>query len=515
MPKAGLTMVEGTVSQWLVPEGSEVKKGDFVLSYENEKTMIDCECPESGIIHQIAKPGDVVKVGGPLAVIAESAEEYQSILSGSASPAPAAETPAAKDAEADDDCVPFNMPKAGLTMVEGTVTQWLVSEGDEVKKGDLVLNYENEKTTIDCECPESGIIHLIAKPGDVVKVGEPLALIARTQERYQKLLSAPAAARSEAPAAAPAAEAAAAAGSAKAPASDGEWVVASGLARNMAKAHGIDLSRLTGSGPNGRIVSDDVTAYLEAQKNAAPAKTAAAAAAAPVSADADKPTLIPMNALRKAIANNLKHSITTMVQASSSTEFDVTDLFALRQKLVEIKDQIGWKITINDLLVMATVKTLMKHPLLNATFDGETLTSYPHVNINIAVASEAGLAIPVVRNADTMTLLELSKALRDVAVRARDGKLLPGEQSGGSFTVSNVGMYPIDHGGPIANAPQVGLFGFGRPRDRVAKVNGEFVERKMMHVMFTFDHRVFDGLEQGRVMTDLQLYLEHPETMLI
>ena len=179
------------------------------------------------------------------------------------------------------------------------------------------------------------------------------------------------------------------------------------------------------------------------------------------------------------------------------------------------KETIGWKITINDLLVMASVKVLEKHPLLNATFDGEAVTSYPYVNINVAVATESGLSIPVVRNADKMTLLELSKVLKDIAVRAREGKLKPGEQSGGSFTVSNVGMYPIDSGSPIANAPQVGLFGFGRPVSKLAKCNGEFCERTLMHVMFTFDHRVFDGMEQGKIMQDLQLYLEHPELMLI
>ena len=179
------------------------------------------------------------------------------------------------------------------------------------------------------------------------------------------------------------------------------------------------------------------------------------------------------------------------------------------------QERIGWKITINDLLIMATVKVLQKHPLLNATFDGEVLTSYPNVNINVAVGAESGLAIPVVRDADKMSLLELSKALKDIATRARDGKLRPGEQSGGYFTVSNVGMYPIDFGSPIANAPQVGLFGFGRPRERLARINGEICDRKMMHVMFVFDHRVFDGLEQGKIMRDLQMYLEHPELMLI
>lgn len=415
----------------------------------------------------------------------------------------------------------FGMPKAGLTMIEGTIVEWLVQEGAEVKKGDIAFTYENEKTTMECEAPESGYIHLVAKVGDVVKVGDPVAYLAESQEAYEKLVNKfdEEPTKNDAMCAnncTPCAKKIVAqkAGEIQAEMSNifqdenKDRIRSSGLARNIARKHGVDLRKVTGTGPNGRVLSKDVEAYI---KNAEQGEKSAQA----IVACQDEVVKVPLTSARRAIANNLKYSIDTMVQASSSTEFDVTDLFALRAKLVAEQEKIGWKITINDLLVMATVKVLKKHPLLNATFDGETITSYPHVNINIAVAAESGLAIPVVREVDKMTLLELSKALRDVAVRAREGKLRPGEQTGGSFTVSNVGMYPIDHGSPIANAPQVGIFGFGRPVERLAKRNGEICERKMMHVMFTFDHRVFDGLEQGLIMRDLQMYLEHPELMLI
>ena len=409
----------------------------------------------------------------------------------------------------------FNMPKAGLTMVEGTISEWFVNEGDTVNKGDIVLSYENEKTVIDCECPESGIIHILTEPGDTIKVGDPVAVIAENMEEYNTLLiSAPSSAASSETAEdteTKQEEVAKPSETVSETKASGARVKATGLARKIASNEGIDLHDVNGTGPNGRIVAKDVTDY--SQKAAV--APVAAAKGREASAPSEEPVLIPMSGARKAIANNLRNSISTMVQASSSTEMDVTDLFELRAKLVAQKEKIGIKITINDLLVMAAVKVLAKHPLLNATFDGEVVTSYPHVNINIAVGAESGLAIPVVKNCELKTLSELSTALRDVAVRARNGELKPGEQSGGYFTISNVGMYPIDHGSPIANAPQVGLFAFGRTLDRREMRDGEIVVRKKMHVMFVFDHRVFDGLEQGRILSDLQLYLEHPELMLI
>ncbi len=396
-------------------------------------------------------------------------------------------------------------------MIEGTIAEWLVHEGSEIKKGEVAFTYENEKTTIDCECPADGIIHIVAKAGDIVKVGDPVAVLAESKEEYEAILKNQDADKQEKK---DMLELQKESQSSQQGIEKVDWEVktdmttqnkgrirSSGLARSIARKNKLDLHMVNGTGPMGRIVAKDVEAYLNVMKSSGTVD--------------EKPVRTPITSIRRAIANNLRNSVDTMVQASSSTEFDVTELFELRKRLVDQKETIGWKITINDLLVMASVKVLEKHPLLNATFDGEAVTSYPYVNINVAVATESGLSIPVVRNADKMTLLELSKVLKDVAVRAREGKLKPGEQSGGSFTVSNVGMYPIDSGSPIANAPQVGLFGFGRPVSKLAKCNGEFCERTLMHVMFTFDHRVFDGMEQGKIMQDLQLYLEHPELMLI
>lgn len=404
------------------------------------------------------------------------------------------------------------MPRAGLTMVEGTIASWLAAEGAPVKKGDAIMEFENEKNTIEFNCTHDGILHITAPEGETVAVGAPIGIVAENQAEYDALCGA------SAPAAAPAAPAAAEAApvapapAAAAPAAieDTSRVRATGLAKKMAKQHGVALSAICGTGPNRRIIAQDVLDYLEAQK-AAPAPAIALAAPA---VD-DVITEIQMTGIRKAIAKNMYGSLQEMAQCTAAVEVDVTELLAYRQKLVENQEYLGCKVTVNDLLAMATVKMLQKHPTANATFDGKTLFVHSAVNLSVAVAAEVGLMVPVVKHAERMSLVELHNAMSDVAIRARDQKLKGGEQAGGTFTISNVGMFPIDWSTPIINPPQVAILGFGRAVKKPAVVGDDVKIRSMMHVFLTFDHRVFDGLEVGRIMADLQKLLEHPELITV
>ena len=406
------------------------------------------------------------------------------------------------------------MPRAGLTMVEGTIATWLAAEGSEVKKGDAIMEFENEKNTIEFACTHDGILHITAPEGETVAVGAPIGMVAESRAEYDALCggSAPAApaaeatpASVEAPAAAPVA-----APAAPAPAvADSGRVRATGLAKKMAKQKGVALSAVKGTGPNGRIIAQDILDYLEAQKNA-PAASAAAAAAPD-----DVVTEIQMTGIRKAIAKNMYNSLQDMAQCTAAVEVDVTELLAYRQKLVENQEYLGCKVTVNDLLAMATVKMHQKHPAANATFDGKILSVHSAVNLSVAVAAEVGLMVPVVKNAERMSLVQLHNAMNDVAVRARDQKLKGGEQGGGTFTISNVGMFPIDWSTPIINPPQVAILGFGRSVKKPVVVGDDIKVRSMMHVFLTFDHRVFDGLEVGRILSDMQKLLEHPELITV
>ena len=402
------------------------------------------------------------------------------------------------------------MPRAGLTMVEGTIASWLAAEGQQVKKGEAIMEFENEKNTIEFNCTHEGILHITAPEGETVAVGAPIGIVAENQAEYDAICGAAAPAPAPAAAEQPAAPAPVSAPAAPAAVEDTTRVRATGLAKKMAKQHGVTLSAICGTGPNRRIIAQDVLDYLEAQKSA-PAPAAAPAAPA---AD-DVITEIQMTGIRKAIAKNMYGSLQEMAQCTAAVEVDVTELLAYRQKLVDNQEYLGCKVTVNDLLAMATVKMLQKHPTANATFDGKTLFVHSAVNLSVAVAAEVGLMVPVVKNAQRMSLVELHNAMSDVAVRARDQKLKGGEQAGGTFTISNVGMFPIDWSTPIINPPQVAILGFGRAVKKPAVVGDDVKIRSMMHVFLTFDHRVFDGLEVGRIMADLQKLLEHPELITV
>lgn len=404
------------------------------------------------------------------------------------------------------------MPRAGLTMVEGTIVTWKVEEGTQVKKGDSILEIENEKTTMDFECTADGYLHIVAKPGDVVAVGNVTAIVAETLEEYKTISkSQPNAGNNEFEVDKENVEKPQAKQVTSSVTSSGH-IKATGLAKKLAASAGIDIKKVEGTGPNGRIVAKDIDDYI---KNMETAKAANIEANAAQSETYGSPEIIPLTGVRRSIAKNMYESLQNMAQSSAAVEVDVTKLNDMRKILTEKKDFIGCKVTMNDLLAMATVKVLKKHPLANATFDGKEITTYPYVNLSVAVGAEAGLMVPVLKNADRMTLSQLSNNLKDLVERAKDGKLLNGEQSGGTFTISNVGIFPIDIATPIINPPQVAIMGFGRSVKKMVVVDDEPCIRTMMNLFVTFDHRVFDGLEVGRIMYDMKEYIENPELIMV
>ena len=411
------------------------------------------------------------------------------------------------------------MPRAGLTMVEGTISEWKVAEGAKVNKGDVLMEYENEKNVIECEALESGVIHLVAKEGETVPVGGVIAVMAADQGEYDALVNGGASA-----AAAPAAEEKGCArecptcvhtnaAAPTAPAVTGGRIRATGLAKKLAREAGIDLALVQPSGgPDGtRIVAKDVENYLKAPKPAAAAAPVAAAAASVE----DEITEIPWTGVRKTIARNMMNSLQSMAQNTCTLEVDCTDLLALREKFVADQEMLGCKITVNDLLCKMLGKVVAKHPLANATFDGKTLYTHKHVHLSVAVATEDGLMVPVVRNIDTLSLTEINAKIKDLAQRAKEKKLDGSEMTGGTFSITNVGMFPIDYGTPVINPPQTCICGFGRPKLKPAVLpDGTIGPRMMMNVFLTFDHQIIDGLECGRIFKDLEYYILHPEMIL-
>ena len=227
-----------------------------------------------------------------------------------------------------------------------------------------------------------------------------------------------------------------------------------------------------------------------------------------------EPQHIKLTPMRKAIARNMFNSQHSMAQTSDSVEIDVTEIVNIRKKLLERKEELGTKITINDLLSYAAVKVISEHPLANASFAETEIITYPYVNLSMAVATDYGLTSPVVHNADDMSLVELSKALQEIVVKARDRKLTLEDQINGTFTITNMGIFPVDDFNPILPAPQSCIIGFGRCIEKPWVYKGEICIRTTMYLSVTYDHRVFDGKEVGTIMGDMKKLLENPDLFL-
>lgn len=430
------------------------------------------------------------------------------------------------------------MPKAGMDMKEGRLIRWLKEIGDPVEKDEPIMEIETDKITMEAEAPATGV--LLAKLiGDDTTV-PVLQTIGYIGQPGEKVPDAPAAAADTAAPAAP--EAAAEkeeAAAPKLPVLNGA-VAATPYAKKLAAEKGVDLAGVAASGPAGEIRARDVLAAGEhSAVSATPLakkyaevngvdlsavsgtgydgkirKNDVLSAAAPAPAQ-DEITRIPLTPIRKAIARNMFNSLHSMAQTSDSVEVDVTELMALRKRLLAHKEELGTKITINDLLSYAAVKMIKTHPLANASFSDTEILCYPHVNLSMAVATDYGLTSPVVHGADGMSLVELSLAMRDLVIRARDRKLTAYDQQDGTFTLTNMGIFPVDNFNPILPAPQSCILGFGRCVEKPAVYQGQICIRTMMVLSVTYDHRVFDGGEVGSIMKTMKEYLESPELFLV
>ena len=428
------------------------------------------------------------------------------------------------------------MPKAGMDMKEGRLIRWLKEIGDHVEKDEPIMEIETDKITMEAEAPATGI--LLAKLVDDETTVPVLQTIGYIGQPGEKIPDAPVAA-ADTPAAAPVETAAETAAPApKLPVLNGS-VAATPYAKKLAVEKGVELTAVTASGPAGEVRASDVLAAAQsgtvnatalakkyAQVNGVDLSAVSGTghdgkirkndvlnAAAP--AVQREITRIPLTPIRKAIARNMFNSLHSMAQTSDSVEIDVTELMALRQRLLAHRDELGTKITINDLLSYAAVKMLKTHPLANASFSDTEILCYPDVNLSMAVATDYGLTSPVVHGANRMSLVELSLAMRDLVVRARDRKLTADDQQGGTFTLTNMGIFPVDNFNPILPAPQSCIIGFGRCVEKPAVYQGQICIRTMMVLSVTYDHRVFDGGEVGSIMKTMKEYLETPELFLV
>ena len=410
---------------------------------------------------------------------------------------------------------PVVMPKQGMTMTEGTVTEWFVKDGDTVAVGDRLYAFETEKIAYDVTADGGGIIRILAPVDTTLPAGGIAAYLLASGEALPAgaaVAAAPAAAPTPAPSASAAKASAAPSAASAAPASEGA-VKASPAAKKLAGEHGIDLSALRGSGPGGRIVVEDVEAAIAA-------KTAAPAGAAPRTAPAAAPVRdIPYKGMRRAVGGRMLESLQTSAQLTMTMDVDMTDAVKLRRDLVSAWEPEGVRITYTHMVVKAAALALREFPRVNVALDksGETVQVLPEVNVGLAVALDEGLIVPVIRHADTKALKEIAKESAILSDKARTGKMTPDDLTGGTFTVTALGMYDIDAFTPILNPPQAAILGVGRVADRPVFVGyaGLQIERRsFLTVSLTIDHRILDGAPGAQYMQILRRYLEHPYRLL-
>ncbi len=434
------------------------------------------------------------------------------------------------------------MPKMGDAMEEGTVLKWLKAEGDTVAKDEAIAEIETDKATLELTAEYAGVLSKrIASEGESVAIGKPIAMITgegetpepapeakaqaaepepqpeaqSTAKAEQAPTEEPPTEDSGSPAASDEEEQPAPAKGERQPATtqvheSGGRIKVSPLARRIAQEHDIDLSKVPGSGPNGRIIREDIEAYLK-QPQAAAATTSATPAPTTTRGTRD----IPISRMRNAIARQMVLSKTTIPHFYVSLDVDMTEALKWRKQINEMAEAKGYKVTVNDMVVKACGLALTKFPNLNATFGGDKITYNDEINISIAVAMEGGLIAPVVRGVDKKSLGVLAQETNELVGRAREGKLAPAEYSGGTFTVSNLGPFNVDTFIAIVTPPQAAALAVASSIPKVVVVDGQMVIRDQMTISLSADHRLTDGAEGAQFVSEIRRVLENPLALLI
>ncbi len=541
MPKMSDTMEEGVIAAWNVKVGDVVKSGDILAEVETDKATMDMESYYDGTVLYIGvEKGQAAPIDGVVAVIGKPGEDYQSLI-GEAAPAkteepaaagtPASKAPASAPAEAVNTsnikAAVIQMPLLSDTMTEGVIHKWLKQVGDTVKSGDLLAEVETDKATMEIEAYEDGtLLYVGVKEGEAAPVNSVIAVIGEKGADYETLLKAYAGGGSQAAApekkeeasgaaapgvAAPKAEEAPKA-EASAAASTGGRILASPLAKSIAKEKGIDIAKVKGTGEGGRIIKADVDNYVPSAEPAAAAK--GTAVITPAITGQESFEEIPLTQMRKAIARSLADSQSTAVDFSVNMEINMDNAIKARAVMNEASPV---KISFNDMVLKASAVALKKHPAVNSSWRGDHIRKNHHIHIGMAVAVESGLIVPVVRFADALPLSALAATTKELGGKAKNGKLQPADWEGNTFTVSNLGMFGVDSFNSIINNPknESCILSVGGIKETVAVKNGQFYATNIMKVTLTCDHRVVDGALGAAFLVTLKELLEEPYKLLV
>jgi pyruvate dehydrogenase E2 component (dihydrolipoamide acetyltransferase) len=559
MPQMGESITEGTVSKWLKKVGDKIEKDEPILEISTDKVDAEVPSPAAGTLLEIRhQEGETVEVGTVLATIGAE-NEAAATPPAETSPLPEPETPAIlsqsqpaaaeikqeptdtkPSADVKMAAVEVVMPQMGESITEGTVSKWLKKVGDTIEKDEPLLEISTDKVDAEVPSPAAGkLLEIRVSEGQTVEVGSVLALVGSqslSQTSPSQPETKPAPVNTNAASAAPVSTEPIAALPSTPKSENGQKSIdelrrkkSSPLVRKIAAEHGIDISRIPGSGISGRVTKKDILSYLESgaalrpedllvrpQPVTRPADTMLredkpAVAAATVSA-ADR--VEKMSVMRKKIAEHMVFSKRTSAHVTSVYEIDMTNVVRFRERNKDdFYNRYGTKLTFMPFIFEAVTRALRKYPIVNAQVDGDNIIYKGDINLGMAVALDWGLIVPVIKRADTLSLSGLALAANDLADRARQKKLMPDEVIGGTFTVTNPGVFGGLFGTPIINQPQVAILCVGtiekRPKVFTSPDGDDYIAiRSMAYFALTYDHRIIDGADGERFLAALKEYLE-------
>ena len=532
VPTLGESVSEATIGRWFKKAGDTVKADEPICELETDKVTLEVNAPAAGVLSEIVvKDGETVTPGALLGQISgegaagapapkaaagtpparpEPAKPAPSAVQGietgagygnHADPAPAAPAAAAPAAGAGGG-TDIKVPTLGESVSEATVARWFKKPGEAVKADEPLVELETDKVTLEVNAPAAGVLASIGvETGSTVTPGAVLGQISA---------SAGAAPAPKAPAPNGAA--------APAPATGGSAMPPAPSAAKMAAEKGIDLSGVEGSGKRGQVLKGDVIAAARVPAAARPAAPAPAPAPrqAPPQTDAEREERVRMTKLRQTIARRLKDAQNTAAMLTTFNEVDMSGVMALRAKYKDVfEKKHGAKLGFMGLFVKAVVGALKELPAVNAEIDGTDIVFKNYYHIGIAVGTEKGLVVPVVRDADGLSLSDIEKTIAGYGKKARDGQLKMEDMQGGTFTITNGGIYGSLMSTPILNAPQSGILGMHKIQDRPVVVGGKVEVRPMMYLALSYDHRIVDGREAVTFLVRVKEALEDPARLML
>jgi pyruvate dehydrogenase E2 component (dihydrolipoamide acetyltransferase) len=531
MPQMGESITEGTITKWLKKPGDSVQRDEPLFEISTDKVDAEIPSPAAGTLKEIKIPeGSTVQINtvvctidgagsaSPAAPAATPAKAETAAAPAADTATPAAiDTPAATQGNAPTTGGPGTevlMPQMGESITEGTITKWLKKVGDTVQRDEPIFEISTDKVDAEIPSPVAGVLSEIKIPeGATVTINTVVAVIGDAAGK-----TAPAAA-------APAPKASATAVPVPAPiaspvpsASEGERVRSSPLVRKIAKDNDIDLTKVPGTGASGRITKTDIVSHLEQGPKsvaAAPAPAIPAPAAKPAAPQPQPGELVPMSKMRSIIAQRMVESKRTSPHVHTVFKVDMTRIVKLREKeKSKYEQRNGVKLTYMPFITRAAIVALRKHPIVNGSIEGDAIRYNKNINIGIAVALDWGLIVPVIKATEEKNFLGIARAIVDVADRARGKKLAPDEISGGTFTLTNSGIFGEQFGTPIINQPQSAILGIGGLNKEAEVItdkdgNDSIAIRSIQRFTLGFDHRIVDGADAGKFMSDFKAYLEN------